>query len=158
MCWTPSPAVLTDLGGGVVGWWNPRTGHTKSASLDPPSSLDRLTMSRDGRLVAACGRGQGIQFRSMASLALEQECAGHRGGQAKLVFSPDAKTLASMGNDRTVKLWDVATGEELLTLGGFEGNILHHRFSPDGKVLATISEKGAAKVPLQVRLWLAADD
>jgi WD40 repeat protein len=159
-CWTQSPAVVTGLGVGRLGWWNPATGQSKTLWFVPALPFTDSTVAADGRVIAAWATGSGprIQLWSTATRRLDRECAGHRGGVWGLAFAPDGKTLASAGVDGTIKLWDVATAGELLTLEGFGGEGWYPRFSPDGKALAGFGQKTAAARPLEIRLWLAAEN
>jgi eukaryotic-like serine/threonine-protein kinase len=160
MCWTSSQAVVAELAPGLLRWWYPATGQTRSVSCEPPVRFPSLALSTDHRVTAAREdpSQRRIQLWSAATRKLEQECACRILEWGALVNSPDGKTLASAGLDHTIKLWDVATGGDILTLEGFGGLVWYPRFSPDGKVLAGFGEKTAAELPREIRLWLAAED
>jgi WD40 repeat protein len=151
---------LAELAPGLLGRWDPATGETKTFSFEAALSFPFLTISTDGRVIAARAgeRVPRIQIWSMATRELEREFVEHKSISSWLAFSPDGKSLASAGVDHTIKHWDIATGVELLTLEGFGGPVWYARFSPDGKVLAGIGAKPRNEYPLEIRLWVAAED
>lgn len=103
--------------------------------LVPPSSVQRIAVSPDGRLLAAgCMSGEivlyelpGGRVHSILPGAVERVFA--------LAFSPDSRTLAVSDNGRQLRTWDLATSEPVL-FPSPETALNALAFSPDGRRLA----------------------
>ncbi|ADD42610.1 WD40 repeat domain-containing protein [Stackebrandtia nassauensis] len=107
-------------------------------TLDPPETLNALTFSPDGKLLATgSGYSRNTQLwdvdtgEQVAELKGTSPCAQE--------FSPDGKLLATggcAGEETGVQLWDVRTEDKIATITKNDSEDL--AFSPDGKTLATI--------------------
>ena len=67
-----------------------------------------LAFSRDGRILAWSGRGDGLVSLHDAKTGAEvARLVGHGGLVRGIAFAPDGRALATGGADRTIKLWDM---------------------------------------------------
>ncbi len=101
-----------------------------------PPVVTTLTISPDGKTLAAAGDDHLIRFWNLEDGKLTHTMTGHIDWIRGLDFSPDGKTLASAGDDRKVRIWDVATGKQTRALAEHDVAIFAVQFSPNGKTLA----------------------
>jgi WD40 repeat protein/tetratricopeptide (TPR) repeat protein/tRNA A-37 threonylcarbamoyl transferase component Bud32 len=158
---SPNGTTLAAVGhehakGIMLRQWDIDSGREVAALDDPMPSLQAVTVSPDGRVLALGGGSRDFDKSEgeviLWDLAVRRErtrLKGHRSTVWSLAFSPDSKTVASGGFDYLAKLWDAATGLELATLEGHQSTVLTVVFSPDGQVLATGSYDQT------VKLWVA---
>lgn len=114
----------------------------------PTTSVNSVTVSPDGALVATASGEGGVRLYDAKSGALLRALGDV--GDRSVVFSPDSKTLTAAGfhMDKLVALYDVQTGKRLRTFAGqTEWEADATAISPDGKLLAsTATDK-------QVLVW-----
>jgi WD40 repeat protein len=118
--------------------WNLR------APAQPPRELElaqsevlRLSLSPDGRwLAAACSDGE-IRIWDLASSRIRQSCKGHDEEIKCLAFDNGGKRLASCGVERLF-VWDVGTGGEVLAIKVPPKRIEVLTFTPNGEDLVGI--------------------
>jgi WD40 repeat protein len=116
----------------------------------PPSSVEAVAFTRDGRLLAAASE-EVIKVWDAKTHELCQTLRGHEHWVKRLAFSPDGKQLVSACWARPIKIWDVVAGKELRTLNRHWDAVCGVAFSPDGKYLASGGSKDEAL------LWNATD-
>jgi WD40 repeat protein len=118
-----------------------------------------LTVSADGRLLAAGGLGSAIGLWDLSATppALAHRLEMEKSGVDRLAFSPDGKTLASGSFSRPLQLWDASTGRPRRVLkAGTAGHYWGLCFSPDGRTLiATVNAKGDQG---KIRCWNLSGD
>ena len=135
-----------------IGVWLYDVATSRPQALWPTSgTVQSVTFSRDGTLLAAAGGGQWGE-----KVILWDVATGIRKFTLKLyysasvAFSPDGTLLASGSRNRLVRLWDLATRRVVATWGEELLGILvpvSVAFSPDGAVLAGGFRDGT------VRMW-----
>jgi WD40 repeat protein len=110
-----------------------------------------LAFSRDGQMLASCGKDKSIIIWDCLSMKEFIRLSGHTGDAWALAFSPCGTTLACDGGDGTVRLWDIRSQLEIATLRGHSGGVNYVAFSPDGATLASLSR--SASGGFEVFLW-----
>lgn len=92
--------------------------HFGAAVLHPGGTLQEVSLSPDGSLVAAVGYSGPITIWDTATGQLLHRIEGHAEGDSarSVAFSPDGHYLATGGSDWTVRVWDVATGRQVQLL------------------------------------------
>ena len=74
------------------------------------SCVASLAFSRNGRILAWSGRGDGLVSLHDAITGDEAiRLVGHGAVVRGIVFTPDGKGVVTGGTDRTIKLWDMAS-------------------------------------------------
>ncbi len=106
------------------------------------SSVNYVTFSPDGRVLAAADRNGGTYLWDIAAsrlAAVYTDPGSGYSGVDSATFSPNGKMLATADSNGSAYLWDMATGRltATLTRPGRKGSLSSVAFSPDGKVLAT---------------------
>jgi RNA polymerase sigma factor (sigma-70 family) len=86
--------------------WDRASGREVRRIRIPVSSFQSITISRDGKTVAASD-GDTIILWELASGAERGRFSGHREWIRSLAFSPDGRLLASGSLDHTACVWDV---------------------------------------------------
>jgi WD40 repeat protein len=112
----------------------------------PAASVDSVTVSPDGSLVAAGAGEGGVRIYDAKTGAPVRAIAD--AGDRGVAFAPDGRTLAAAGFHMekafmspllTLPVFDVQTGQRVQTLVGHtEWEIDAIAFSPDGKLFASI--------------------
>jgi len=107
-----------------------------TGTLTVTSGVVAVTLSPDGRLVAAGLRDNTVVVWEASSGVQVATLSGRPKLAAGLTFSPDGRFLASTTIGLEVKLWSSGSWQELRTLSGLPapGNCL--AFSPDSRRLA----------------------
>ncbi|MBI1916734.1 MAG: WD40 repeat domain-containing protein [Planctomycetes bacterium] len=112
-------------------------------------SVDRLTFSPDGKLVASWDCFRGIVLWDVSSGRVVRELPAGIDARS-FGFSPDGKTLAvphGTAGGFVIGLFDVASGRELRPFKGERTNFAALTFSHNGKLLA------GAEYSKHLRLW-----
>ncbi|MFI6518227.1 WD40 repeat domain-containing serine/threonine protein kinase [Spirillospora sp. NPDC050679] len=132
--------TLLAAGGDRVGLWDVDTGR-RLGSYTAPSSVNRVSISDDGRTVALrLGRDRQAVVLDAPGLRLRN---GHRYpapddlGDGEMVLSPDGAHLAVAGpggDHKGVAVWDTRTGRRVFEQAG--GDFLVPSFTPRGDVLS----------------------
>lgn len=150
------PARLATSAAGHVVFSEPGAVQVWTSLDQPPRRLAcdgdplRVAISRDGRFVAAGGRGDGVFLWDLNSDsdAGPRVLTGHRSRVTDLSFSPDGATLATIGffelerGGGNVRLWSTATGRVIHQLQ--PGALIPPQivFSGDGQTCVTIGVNG----------------
>jgi WD40 repeat protein/transcriptional regulator with XRE-family HTH domain len=111
-----------------------------SAFSDTFSNILCITLSPNGKLLAAGTTTAEIRLWHADTVTPLFTCPGHEDGIRSVAFSPDSSILASGSEDQTIRLWNTNTGECLKVLRGHTSLVRSVAFSPDGKVLASGGE------------------
>jgi WD40 repeat protein/tRNA A-37 threonylcarbamoyl transferase component Bud32 len=101
-----------------------------------------LTLSPDGRSVAAGDAEGRVRLWSVEDGSSLLELAGHDDWVTGVAFSADGRRIASAGKDARVMLWDAESGERLAELSGHRRWVNDVAFSADGRRLVTAGDDG----------------
>lgn len=147
-----SPDSRTVAGGDetTVRLWDLRTGKERQALDGHRNTVEAVTFSPDGRLLASGSSDRTIRLWDAATGRELRQLLGHGKGVTALTFTTDGKGLVSGGKDETVRLWDVASGRETRQFLGHDDIVITVAASPDGKLLASTGHDKT------VRLWATA--
>jgi hypothetical protein len=106
-----------------------------------------LSLSPDGKWVAACGVDRAVRVWDTATGAEWKQFNGHQMTAWVALFMPDRQHLISCGEDGTIRVWNLHSGLEVGQFAAGQGPVWSMSLSPDGTVLATGGADGS------VRLW-----
>jgi WD40 repeat protein/uncharacterized caspase-like protein len=101
---------------GQVKLWDVATGQEIGMLQGHGRAVDKVTFSRDGKLLATAGTDNTIKIWDVAAKRDLITLSGHTANIDSIDFSPDGRLLASASEDGSTFLWDAKTGEHLLTL------------------------------------------
>jgi tetratricopeptide (TPR) repeat protein len=140
LAFSPDSNSLVAASDGVIKFWNVTTGEAERELSSSMESCVSVTMSRDGKLLAAFGSDG-----KNASIELRDVMTGKEHAAPRLntrfvsspTFSPDGKTLAfGIDGEHLIRLWDIASGKQRAVLKEIESSPDYIAYSPDGKTLA----------------------
>jgi WD40 repeat protein len=136
---------------GTVKLWDTKAKKLlKTFTLPDPREIRGVTLSPDGKLVAAAIRFGAVKVWDVESGKEVKNLDAHEGEAWSVCFTPDGKALVSGGGDwgkpGLVRLWDVKTWKEKASFK-HPGEVLCVAVSPDRKWLA------AAGMSKTVRVW-----
>jgi WD40 repeat protein len=168
LLWTlqfsPDGKQLISTGGWepVIQVWDVATGHGVMGLPGHREGDAQLTVSPDGRFVAACGN-RAADDADLRLWDLQTGRESHRlSGRLAVAhhpaFSPDGRRLAAViwrpevaNAYEIVQVWELATGQLVSTLPGHRDAITAVAFSADGRMIAIGSTDHS------VRLWQVND-
>ncbi|WP_432737413.1 methyltransferase domain-containing protein [Maridesulfovibrio sp. FT414] len=107
--------------------------------------ISSLTISSDGKLMAASESSGSIHIYSTNDLQIKATLTGHTNWVFALEFSPDGKMLASGGEDKSVRLWST---EDFTchSISHHTNSVWTVAFNPKGQILATGSDDNSVKI------------
>ena len=92
--------------------WDVKNGKQQLMLGGLSTCVAALAFSRDGRMLAWSGRGDGLVSLHDATTGAEVvRLVGHGALVRGIAFAPDGMSLATGGADRTIKLWDVSSSD-----------------------------------------------
>jgi RNA polymerase sigma factor (sigma-70 family) len=141
------------LTGDAVYEWDLMSGRVRREVGEGPNSANDLTLTPDGRSLAACGYNDNTtRLWDLATGKELRRFKGHANVPMSVSLSADGATLATGSYyDQTLRLWDAATGKESRSIPLNQDSPCPAVLSPDGKVVATGGYRDGT-----VRLWGAA--
>jgi WD40 repeat protein len=128
------------IGPGAVRLWDARTGRLLRRLGDPTDQIMTVSLSPDGRRIAAGGASPDgksvVHVWDAASGTPVWSVEDHAAEVLTLAFAPDGSSLASGSADGLIKLRDPQTGAVGRTLTGHVGGATSLAFSADSTALA----------------------
>jgi hypothetical protein len=120
-------------------------------------SVQTLTFSPDGSIVAVGGSESTVELRRVADGQLLNTLTGHSNWVTNAAFSPNGALLATESWDKTLRLWDVATGIGLRTMRANvpNDNLISLAYAHDGQTIA--AGTGGGTNEYTIWLWRAQD-
>jgi hypothetical protein len=91
--------------------WDVAGGEPQPVDMDHVSSVESVSFSYDGGLLASCGLDKSVRVWDVRHGERKWARVDHEYLVRSVSFAPDGETLASAGWDKTVKLWSSSTGE-----------------------------------------------
>ena len=131
--------------------WDTATGESLVSKEEPVQNpggfyVPRISLSPDGKRVAAAGSGHSVKEWDIQSEDLLQTFKGHTNSVEGVAYSSDGKLLASGSWDHRIIVWDTATGTPVHSLESGDRFIRDVAFSPDGTRLASCGAESAVKL------------
>jgi metallo-beta-lactamase class B len=130
--------------GDYVLQWDVATGKELRRFGGLADRIRSLTLSRDGRLVAAASQNGRICLWDAETGSERLHIVAHPAqstlpftASPALAFSPDSQTLASASTDRSIRLWNATTARQMGEFTSPDGPFTSIAFFPDGKRLIT---------------------
>ncbi len=100
---------------GIVYFFSP-AGEPRGELAAAETPLIAVTISKNGRLVAAAGIRGSVAIVDRASRKLERTLVGPGLPVWAVAFLPDSRTLVTGGTDRMVRRWDAESGDHIGTV------------------------------------------
>lgn len=141
--------IVTGGRGGTLKIWNPAVS-AKPINCSVPggedSSVYAVTLSPNGRVLAATGTWRGVTLFNTTDGSVIANMPGHWRPVYRLAFSPNGQWLASGGDDGTVRIWNVITKKNSGYMDRAEIPVHGLAFSPDGRMLAVAREDSSVRL------------
>jgi WD40 repeat protein len=147
---TSSNRMATAGGAGAVAVWDARTGKLVRTFGQQGEQTRALSLSRDGRLLAAAygkkntfysfgNSGDATHYVKLWDVESGKELRLATQGRVinALAFTPDGKQLITGSMTGALNFWDIVTGREMRTLAGESRPVEGVAFSPDGRLLVS---------------------
>ena len=140
---TPLNAVAVARDGEIVAAGADGKTYFRSPSGEPRGEVEAgtspviaLTLSGDGKLVAAAGIRGSVAIIDRAARKIERTLVGPGLPIWSTAFFPDNRTLLTGGADRIIRRWDALTGEPIgnLIVGGSEDPLAPYAGDPGAEV------------------------
>jgi WD40 repeat protein len=130
---------------GDIRIWDPKTWTQIRHDDLPFYSTEALSISADGKLIAAGRMDTTITLYDAATGHVRGVIGKHDQGVLSLAFHPEGTMLASAGWDPYIKLWEMPSGKYLHTLTGYGFAVNGVAFDPFGKYLFSSSGDQTAR-------------
>jgi WD40 repeat protein len=134
--------------------------HLQDTAFDirgTPSSMNVITFSPDGQILAGGGSDGHIRLWSMDDGHLMIDIPAHASKINDLAFSHDGILLASASDEYDVALWSIPSGARVRNFRGHQDVVNSVAFSPDDTQLVTGSgrpyESTGEAIDGSVRVW-----
>ena len=157
---TPDGQRVLTVGSDDRAWvWDTVTGQALPddpyAALLHEGPVTAVTVSPDGRRLAAAVKDGSVQVWDLGSQEMWATVREHTAPVRAIAFSPDGRWLATASEDGTARVWDAATRHSQAAFV-HEGKVTSVAFSTDGRQVVTASgTKGARRWSLEPDHWLA---
>lgn len=141
VCWSPDGKMIYGTTGNEWIAWDVATGKEKQKVKGEMSGTapNRIALSRDGKTVAAAGRGT-VKFWDAATGKPIAEYEVHPNyGINWLAFSADGKSVVTTSADKTAQTTQVSDGAGMTFT--CPSRVIAAEFSPDDKTLFIVDEQ-----------------
>jgi WD40 repeat protein len=136
-------SIYTGLKTGDVRVWDSATGHPLQSYTGASGTINRLTLSKDGRWLAGASYSHTLWVWEIATGRLVTPTAAHTLGIYSLAFCPDGRGLVTASPDLSLRWWETTTGRPGRRLLQHQPNYLFNvAMSADGAMIATGGGKG----------------
>ncbi len=137
--------LATSSADGTVKLWDLATGRATQTIPIARSTVRRVAVSPDERLLATAAEDGSVQLWCRETGARVLQLAGHNAPVMDVAFSPNGTLLASASYDKTVRVWNASSGALLQTLRHPHW-VNRLCFSSDSSRLATSCRDNIARV------------
>jgi len=143
---SPDGEFAVTAGGGVVRFWDPKTGLLKRTIEAHEVGVNAMAFSPDNTsILTGSSDGTARLWNSATGRALGPPLQ-HNGSVNTVAFSHDGRLAYTAVDKQNVRLWDVATGVELNSHWSDAVNVKAVATSPDGQFVITASEDKSARI------------
>jgi len=125
----------TPYGAGAVKVFDVNSGQPARAFQEPKDAVFTVTISPDGKLLAAGGADNIARVWSVDENKMVGELKGHTAWVLGASFSADGKFLVTSGADRTAHVWEVGTWKPVAKLDQME-SVNGVAFGPNAELVA----------------------
>ena len=128
--------IITGGPDAFLRFWDPATGRERRRLPLHPGSPSALTLSPDGRTLAAALRGgTAIRLVDLTTGETSVPSSGHQMRISATALSRDGRTAVTTGYDEALLIWDVQSGRTRRRLEGHTGPIHSLWHGGDGRTL-----------------------